>query len=56
MQDTPRNIHTKFGFNWASSVRGEAFLKQITLKIAKKNVKKEQLLQNGLKDQNENLT
>ena len=23
MQDTPRNIHTKFGSNWSSSIRGE---------------------------------
>ena len=23
MQDAPRNIHTKFGFNWSSSFRGE---------------------------------
>ena len=25
MQDTRRNIHTKFGSNWANSVRGEEF-------------------------------
>ena len=25
MQDTQRKIHTKFGFNWTSSVRGEEF-------------------------------
>ena len=25
MQDTPRNIHTKFGSNWSSSFRGEEF-------------------------------
>ena len=27
MQDNPRNIHTKFGFNWSSSVGGEDFWK-----------------------------
>ena len=27
MQDTLRNIHTKFGSNWSSSVRGEEFWK-----------------------------
>ena len=27
MQDTPRSIHTKFGSNWSSSVRGEEFWK-----------------------------
>ena len=25
MQDTPKNIHNKFGFNWSSGVRGEDF-------------------------------
>ena len=25
MQDTPRNIQTKFGFNWSSSFRGKEF-------------------------------
>ena len=29
MQDTQRNIHTKFGFNWSSSVRGEEFWKNV---------------------------
>ena len=27
MQDTPRNIHTKFGSNWLSYIRGEEFWK-----------------------------
>ena len=27
MQDTPRNIHTKFGSNWSGGVRGEDFWK-----------------------------
>ena len=27
MQNIPRNIHTKFGSNWSSSVRGEDFCK-----------------------------
>ena len=26
LQDTPKNIHTKFGSNWSSSVWGEDFL------------------------------
>ena len=25
MQDTTKNIHTKFSSNWSSSVRGEEF-------------------------------
>ena len=27
MHDIPKNIHTKFGSNWSSSVRGEEFWK-----------------------------
>ena len=54
MQDTPRNIHTKFGSNWPSSVREEVFSKivndddgrqeekilEITLKDSKKRRKR----------------
>ena len=39
MQDTPRNIYTKFDSNWSSSVRGEDFWKN-NIKIAKKMSKK----------------
>ena len=35
MQDTPKNIHTKFGTNWSSSVGVEDFLMKKTLEIAK---------------------
>ena len=30
MQDTQRNIHTKFGSNWSSCVRGKEFWKLLT--------------------------
>ena len=54
VQDTPRNIHTNFGSNWSSSVRGEDFFKRNNIKNSKKNGKKTkkkgQLLQYGLTD------
>ena len=39
MQNTLRNIHTKFGSDWTSNVR-EDIWKNITLKIAKKSRKR----------------
>ena len=29
MQNTKKPIHTKFGFNWSSSIRGEEFWKVV---------------------------
>ena len=49
MQDTPRNIHTKFAFNWSSSVRGDFRKKQ---QKNNKNCRKRavtQLWLNGIK-------
>ena len=39
MHNTPRNIHTKFGFNWSGSVRREDFWKN-NIKNSKKTSKK----------------
>ena len=54
MYGTPRNIHTKFGSNWAGGVGGEDFWNII--QNSKKNVEKGQYLQHDLTYQNENLT
>ena len=40
MQNSPRNIHTKFGSNWSIGFRGENIFKVITLIMAKKTLKK----------------